>query len=47
MVIASTRWFGVRMDVITSLLIATVALAAVLASQEAGKDVMLAQCFVL
>lgn len=34
---ASGRWLGVRLDVIISLLIVTVALAAVLASQEAGK----------
>ena len=37
MVMASGRWLGVRLDVIISLLIGTVALAAVLASQEAGK----------
>ena len=37
MVMASGRWLGVRLDVITSLLIGTVALAAVLASQDAGK----------
>ena len=37
MVIASGRWLGVRLDVIMSLLIGTVALAAVLGSQNAGK----------
>ena len=37
MVMASGRWLGVRLEVITSLLIGTVALAAVLASQDAGK----------
>lgn len=37
MVMASGRWLGVRMEVITSLLIGIVALAAVLASQDAGK----------
>ena len=37
MVVASGRWLGVRLDVIISLLIGTVALAAVSASQDAGK----------
>jgi len=37
MVMAGGRWLGVRLDVIISLLIGTVALAAVLASQDAGK----------
>jgi len=34
MVMAGGRWLGVRLDVIISVLIGTVALAAVLASQE-------------
>ena len=41
MVMASGRWLGVRIEVITSLLIGTVALAAVLASQDAGKYIII------
>ena len=40
MVIASGGWLGVRMEIITSLLIGTVALAAVFASQDAGKYIL-------
>ncbi|XP_078372054.1 ATP-binding cassette subfamily C member 4-like [Oculina patagonica] len=36
MVMASARWLGVRLDVLASLLISTVALAAVFASQDAA-----------
>lgn len=37
MVMASGRWLGVHMDLLASLLIGSVALAAVLVSQDAGK----------
>ena len=40
MVMASGRWLGVRLDFLTSLLIGAVALAAVLASQDAGNYVL-------
>ena len=36
MVMASGRWLGVRLELVASLLISTVALAAVVVSQEAG-----------
>ena len=41
MVIACGRWLGVRMEVIMSLLIGTVALSAVLVSQDAGKYIII------
>lgn len=47
MVMASGRWLGVRLDLITSLLIGTVVLAAVLASQDAGKYIIMTQFYVL
>ena len=47
MVFASGRWLGVRLDVIVSLLIGTVALAAVFASQDAGKYILFTQFCVL
>ena len=37
MVIASGRWLGVRLDLLASLMIGSVALAAVLVSQDAGR----------
>ena len=37
MVTASGRWLGVRLDLLASMLISTVSLAAVLVSQDAGK----------
>ena len=37
MVMASGRWLGVHLDLLTSLLIGTVAIAAVLVSQDAGR----------
>ena len=37
MVMASGRWLGVRLDLLASMLISTVSLAAVLVSQDAGK----------
>jgi len=37
MVIASGRWLGVRLDLLTSVLIGTVSVAAVLVSQDAGR----------
>ena len=37
MVIAGARWLGVRLDFLTSLLIGSVAVAAVLVSQDAGR----------
>ena len=37
MVIASGRWFGVRSDILASMLIGAVSLAAVLVSQDAGR----------
>lgn len=36
MVMASGRWLGVRLDLLASLLIGSVALAAVFMSQDAG-----------
>ena len=39
MVMASGRWLGVRLDLLASLLIGAVALAAVLVSQDAGKPI--------
>ena len=36
MVMASGRWLGVRLDLLASLLIGVVALAAVMVSQDAG-----------
>ena len=37
MVMASAKWLGVRLDLLASLLIGAVSLAAVLVSQDAGK----------
>ena len=37
MVMASGRWLGVRLDLLASMLIGTVSLAAVLVSQDAGR----------
>ena len=37
MVMASGRWLGVRLDLLASMLIGAVSLAAVLVSQNAGK----------
>ena len=37
MVMASGRWLGVRLDLLASMLIGAVSLAAVLVSQDAGK----------
>ena len=37
MVMASGRWFGVHLDLLTSMLIGAVSLAAVLVSQDAGR----------
>ena len=37
MVVASGRWLGVRLDLLVSMLIGAVSLAAVLVSQDAGK----------
>ena len=37
MVMASGRWLGVRLDLLASLLIGSVSLAAVLVSQDAGR----------
>ena len=37
MVKASARWLGVRLDLLASMLIGAVSLAAVLVSQDAGK----------
>ena len=37
MVIASGRWLGVRLDLLATMLISAVSLAAVLVSQDAGK----------
>ena len=37
MVMASGRWLGVRLDLLASLLIGAVSLAAVLVSQDAGR----------
>ena len=37
MVMASGRWLGVRLDILSSFLIGSVALAAVLVSQDAGR----------
>ena len=37
MVMASGRWLGVRLDLLASMLISAVSLAAVLVSQDAGK----------
>ena len=36
MVMASTRWLGVRLDLLISMLIGAVCVAAVLVSQDAG-----------
>ena len=36
MVMASGRWLGVRLDILASMLIGAVSLAAVLVSQDAG-----------
>ena len=41
MVKASARWLGVRMDLLAALLISTVAIAAVLVSQDAGRYIHL------
>ena len=37
MVMASAKWLGVRLDLLAALLIGAVSLAAVLASQDAGR----------
>ena len=37
MVMASVRWLGVRLDLLASILIGAVSLAAVLVSQDAGR----------
>ena len=37
MVMASARWLGVRLDLLVPLLLGAVSLAAVLASQDAGR----------
>ena len=37
LVMASGRWLGVRLDLLASMLIGVVSLAAVLVSQDAGK----------
>ena len=37
MVMASGRWLGVRLDLLASMLIGAVSLAAVLVSQDAGR----------
>ena len=37
MVMASGRWLGVRLDILASMLIGIVSLAAVLVSQDAGR----------
>ena len=37
MVMASARWFGVRLDVVASLIVGSVAAAAVFVAQDAGK----------
>lgn len=37
MVMASARWLGVRLDLLTGLFIGAVALAAILVSQDAGR----------
>ena len=37
---ASARWLGVRLDLLASMLIGAVSLAAVLVSQDAGKYIM-------
>ena len=37
MVMASGRWLGARLDILASLLVGAVALAAILVSQDAGK----------
>lgn len=47
MVIASGRWLGVRLDVIMSFFVGTVALAAVLGSQDAGRYIVFTQFCVL
>ena len=41
MVMASGRWLGVRLDLLSSLFTGTVALAAVLVSQDAGRYIYL------
>ena len=46
-VIASGRWLGVRLDVIMSFFVGTVALAAVLGSQDAGRYIIFTQFCVL
>ena len=40
MVVACERWFSLRVAVLSSLFIGSVALAAVLVSQDAGKRVL-------
>ena len=37
MVMVSGRWLGARLDILASLLVGAVALAAILVSQDAGK----------
>ena len=37
MVMASGRWLGVRLDLLTSVFVGAVSLAAVLGSQDAGR----------
>ena len=43
MVVASGRWLGVRLDLLGSLLISAVSLAAVLVSQDAGRYILSAK----
>ena len=43
MVLASGRWLGVRLDLLASLLISAVALAAVLVSQDTGEYILRAK----
>ena len=40
MVVACERWFSLRVAVLSSLFIGSVALAAILVSQDAGKRVL-------
>ena len=40
MVMASGRWLGVRLELLASMLIGAVSLAAVSVSQDAGKYIM-------
>ena len=40
MVVGGTRWLGVRLDILVSLFISAVALAAVVVSQDAGRYIL-------